>query len=77
MRGWRGQLRSAGGRWRRATMRDLGLRTGVHERRADGAWCGQILAAGLNENLPRVCPACGEPINPKDCDDDDEEERGA
>lgn len=55
------QARRGGGRFTRNTPENsLGLHIAIHERRADGTWCGALNPSRVGEPRPTHCHACGE-----------------
>lgn len=59
------QARRGNGRFTGNTMENtLGLHTTIHERKADGEWCGALNPSRVGEPRPETCSHCGEPLNP-------------
>lgn len=61
------QARRANGRFIRNTAENtLGLHFNVHERKADGSWCGALNPSRVGEPRPECCSQCAEPITEAD-----------
>jgi hypothetical protein len=56
------QARRGNGRFRRNRPEDLGLHFTVHDRKADGTWCGALNPSPVGEPRPTTCAHCGEPL---------------
>lgn len=57
------QARRGNGRFTRNTMENtFGLHAGIHERKADGSWCGAFNPSRVGEPRPETCHACGESL---------------
>lgn len=61
MKRW--QARRCNGRFTRNTFENtFGLHAGVHERKANGEWCGAFNPSPVGEPRPTYCHACGESL---------------
>lgn len=59
----RRQARGGGGRFVRNTPENsLGLHFNIHERKADGSWCGALNPSKVGEAKPAACSHCGETL---------------
>ena len=57
------QARRGNGRFVRNTPENtLGMHIDVHERKADGSWCGAMIPTTVGEQRPEKCHACGEAL---------------
>ena len=57
----RRQARRGNGRFTRNTLENtVGLHANIHERKADGTWCGAFNPTRVGEQVPEHCHACGE-----------------
>ena len=58
------QARRGNGRFTRNTMENtFGLHVHVHERKANGDWCGGLNPWRVDELFPTHCATCGEPLS--------------